>query len=297
MKKTPLLPLVGTGLSGLVGSKFVSMFAKTYACTNLDLTVGVDITNESQVMKAIEKSPADVVIHFAAFTDATAAWQQTGDKNGLCYKVNVDGTRNIAKAARAFGKHCIHLSTAFVFDGEKNTLYTEDDATNPVEWYGTTKAMAEDIVQNTCSSWTIFRIDQPFRSDVFAKKPDTAHRLITSLTQGTLYPQFVDHWFSPTILEDFSRVLDWAVQDKPQGIFHATSGVKVSDFEYATMIKEALHLAGEVKQGKLAEYLRTLNRPYQRNTAMSSEKLKSETNIAFTPLHQALEQLKIVSSK
>ena len=288
------MEILGTGLSGLVGSKFVDLFSQKYSFSNLDLSVGVDITDIESVRAKVKQSTSPVIIHMAAFTDATKAWEQSGDTHGICYKVNVLGTENIAKAAAEFGKHMIHISTAFVFDGNKQTMYVEDDNTSPIEWYGYTKAKAEEVVQASQASWTIFRIDQPFRSDVFEKKPDTAHRLITGLTQGTLYPQFIDHWFSPTILEDFSRVLDWAVQDKPQGIFHATSGVKVSDFEYATMIKEALHIDGEIKQGKLAEYLHTINRPYQKNTAMSSEKLKSETNIAFTPLHQALEQLKMV---
>ena len=291
MEEVKTLPIVGTGLSGLVGSKFVELFSHKYQCSNLDLTVGVDITNEQQVMKAVEASKAPVIIHMAAFTDVNAAWAQNGDKHGVCYKVNVDGTANIAKAAKAFNKHLIHLSTAFVFDGQKDGLYVEEDVTNPIEWYGVTKAEAEDVVQNTCDSWTIFRIDQPFRQDLFGRKPDTTHKLAASLKDKTAYPQFTDHYFSPTIIEDFCAVLDWAVEDKPQGIFHAVSGIKVSDSEYAVMINESLQLGADVKQGSLAEYLKTTSRPYQKNTAMSCEKLKNESNMKFTPLHEALERL------
>lgn len=283
--------ILGTGLSGLVGSKFVEIFQEKYAFANLDLTVGVDITDESQVLKAVEKSDASVIIHMAAFTDVTAAWQQRGDTNGLCYRVNVEGTRTIAKAAKQFGKHLIHLSTAFVFDGKKDTMYTEDDAVHPIEWYGQTKALAEDMVQKEAGTWTIFRIDQPFRQDVFVKKPDTTHRLVTGLQAGTLYPQFTDHYFSPTIIEDFCQVLDWAAAARPQGVFHATCGEKVSDFRYATMINEVLGLNSTIREGKLADYLKTLNRPYQQNTAMNSEKLKKTAGLAATPLRQALAGL------
>ena len=286
-------PILGTGLSGLVGSRIVDLLSSKYSFENLDLTIGVDITNEDQVFHAIEKSSAKTIIHMAAFTDVMAAHEQQGDKNGLCYKVNVIGTENIARAAQKTGKHLIHLSTAFVFDGEKEELYLEDDVLNPIEWYGKTKALAEEAVQSMCDSWTIFRIDQPFRSDIYEKKPDTTHKLISGMKNGTLHPQFVDHWFSPTIIEDFALVLDWAVAQKPQGIYHATCGTKISDFEYATLVNETLDLGGTIQKGSLSEYLKLINRPYQRNTAMTSEKLAQAANIRWTTLEEAVRRIKV----
>ena len=286
-------PLLGTGLSGLVGSRIVDLLSSKFAFENLDLTTGVDITNEDQVFRAVEKSLAKTIIHMAAFTNATAAWQQNGDKNGLCYQVNVVGTENIAQAAQKTGKHLIHLSTAFVFDGEKESMYLEDDMLNPIEWYGKTKALAEEAVQSMCDSWTIFRIDQPFRSDTYEKKPDTTHALINGIQKGTLHPQFVDHYFSPTVIEDFALALDWAISQKAQGIYHATCGTKISDYEYATLINETLNLGGTIQQGNLDEYLKIANRPYQRNTAMSSEKLAKAANINWTTLEDAVRKITV----
>ncbi|MBI5151241.1 MAG: sugar nucleotide-binding protein [Candidatus Pacebacteria bacterium] len=283
--------ILGTGLSGLVGSRVVDLLGKTYTFQNLDLTTSVDITNEDQVLRAFESSDAPAVIHMAAFTNATKAWEDRGNKDGVCYKVNVVGTENIAKAAQKTGKQMIHVSTAFVFDGEKDGMYTEEDTVHPVEWYGETKALAEEAVQNMCDNWVIFRIDQPFRGDVYEKKADTTHKLITGIKNRTLYPQFTDHWFSPTIIEDFAGVLDWAIQTHASGIYHATSGIKVSDYDYACMINDALHLGGDITQGSLTEYLKTTQRPYQRNTAMNSKKLQETANIAFTPLEQAIAQI------
>lgn len=285
------MTILGTGLSGLVGSRVVDLLDKTYTFQNLDLTTGVDITNEDQVLRSFESSDAPAVIHMAAFTDATKAWEDRGNKDGLCYKVNVVGTENIAKAAQKTGKQMIHVSTSFVFDGENDGMYTEEDDVHPVEWYGETKALAEEVVQSMCDLWAIFRIDQPFRSDKYEKKMDTTHKLIANIQRRTLYPQFTDHWFSPTIIEDFARVLDWAIQNKVCGMYHATSGIKVSDYEYACMINDALHLGGDITQGSLTEYLKTTQRPYQRNTAMSSKKLQEAANITFTPLEQAIANM------
>jgi dTDP-4-dehydrorhamnose reductase len=54
-------------------------------------------------------------------------------------------------------------------------MYLETDKTNPIEWYGKTKALAEEVIQKSDIAWTILRIDQPFRNDAFTKI-DTLHR-------------------------------------------------------------------------------------------------------------------------
>lgn len=290
MSESALQPILGTGLSGLVGSKLVKDFADTYAFANLDLSnpeQPVDITSYDQVAAAFENSAAEFVLHFAAFTDVTKAWEQRDDKNGLAYRVNVLGTENIVKAATATGKHLIHISTAYVFNGEKNGMYVESDSVQPIEWYGQTKAWAEEKVAESASQWTILRIDQPFRSDEFPKT-DTVHRIIAGLKSGGLYPQFVDHYFGPTFIDDFVKVVDWVIRSKTTGIFHASSGEKWSDYDFAMLIRDNFHFETEVKKGLLAEYLKTLSRPYQKNTAMDASKLKSVLGFKMKTMQEAI---------
>jgi dTDP-4-dehydrorhamnose reductase len=154
------IPVLGTGLNGLVGSRFVKDFSDKYDFDNLDLrdpNRPVDITNAEQIMEILQNSPAEYIVHFAAFTNVSAAWEQSGDKDGVCYQVNVKGTENIIKACQATGKHLIHISTAYVFDGEKETLYTEEDPVKPIEWYGETKMLAEKAIQEAENlKWTIY---------------------------------------------------------------------------------------------------------------------------------------------
>jgi dTDP-4-dehydrorhamnose reductase len=281
--------ILGTGLSGLVGSKLSQTFSETYDFTNLDVSNPehpVDITDYDQVLRAFSDSPADFVAHFAAFTDVTKAWEQRDDKNGIVYKVNVLGTENIVKAATATGKHLIHISTAYVFDGNETELYSEEDPMNPIEWYGQTKAWAEEKVMASTSPWTILRIDQPFRSDTFPKQ-DIAHRIIAGLQNGTLYPQFTNHYFGPTFIDDFAQVIEWVFRTSTTGLFHASSGEKWSDYDFAELFKQTLQLQSEVKQGDLDTYLKTLNRPYQRNTAMNCEKLKRHLDFELTSIEKA----------
>src|SRR3989339_237432 len=109
--------IILTGATGLVGSRFVELYSKEYEISNLDLATGVDITNLAQVKQFIASHPAEALIHLAAFTDTTRAEAESGDKNGVCYKVNVTGTENITKVCHEQGIHLIHISTDFVFDG------------------------------------------------------------------------------------------------------------------------------------------------------------------------------------
>ncbi len=286
--------ILGTGLNGLVGSKFVSDFSDRYHFDNLDLRDQqrpIDITKQQQVESVIAQSAAKFLIHFAAFTNVTAAFAQSGDKNGLCYQVNVEGTKNIAQACQKFNKHLIHISTAYVFNGEKEGLYTEQDPLSPIEWYGQTKAWAEEVVQSTPGlTWTILRIDQPFRSDPFAKL-DVAWKLIEGMRAGKIYPQFTDHYFGPTYIDDFAKVLDAVIRLKLTGLYHATSGEQWTDFDFARSLAQQLHIDYQVEAGSLAKYLETSQRPYQKNTALSVDKLKSVLDFSLTPITTAMSHI------
>jgi dTDP-4-dehydrorhamnose reductase len=289
MKQT----ILTTGINGLVGSKFKKDFADKYDFDSLDIsdpTNPTDITDYDQVINRFKNSDTKFVIHLAAFTNVTAAFEQKDDKNGICWKVNVLGTENIIKACQETGKHLIHISTAYVFDGEKEGLYTEEDQPKPIEWYGQTKYEAEQRVINSDIAWTILRIDQPFRSDEFARK-DVAHKIIDGLNEGNLNPQFSNQYFGPTFIDDFAKILDWVIRTSTTGLYHATSGEQWNPYDFATAIKEKLNLSGKVKKGDLDEYLKTLNRPYQKNTAMNCEKLQKLLDFEAKTILQSIKEI------
>lgn len=287
--------IIGTGLSGLVGSKFVTDFSNQYDFISLspsDVSHPVDITQPIQVIDAIEKSDeSSFVVHLAAYTDVTGAWKQNGDTFGSAYQINVEGTKNIIKACQNTGKHLIHISTAYVFDGKKDDLYSEEDPTSPIEWYGETKTLAENsILEAENLSWTILRIDQPFRSDI-AVRPDVIQRIISAIQSNSLYPQFTNHFFGPTYIDDFAKIIDWVIRTKTPGLFHASSGEKWSDYDFASSINDILKLDGTIKKGDLNDYLQSVNRPYQKNTAMNNSKLSSQLDFKLTSIKNAISQV------
>jgi dTDP-4-dehydrorhamnose reductase len=282
-----------TGANGLIGSSCCKLLENQYQFTKLDISdpdYPVDITDVGSVMNALKKSSATHLIHLAAFTDVTAAWQQSGDKTGMAYKVNVKGTENLVKACNETGKHIINVSTSYVFDGEKSDQYTELDSPNPIEWYGETKALAEKYIQEHADSWTIFRIDQPFKAEKFAKQ-DLAHKVGAEIQAHALPPQFEDHYLGPTWIPDFIKIIEWAVRTSSKGLYHASSGETWTNLEFAQKVAEILQPDYKVQSSKLSDYLKSNKRPYQKNTALNCQKLFSELDFTTISIASALEKV------
>ena len=288
MQKTPILT---TGLTGLVGSHIAEMLSSEYEFFNMDLTVGVDITDKNKVAEFVKKHPAKVMLHLAAYTNVNGAFEQTNDKEGICYKVNVEGTKNIAQVCKENNIYLIHVSTDFVFSGEKNEPYVETDARSPIEWYGQTKAWAEEEVEKILDHYVIARIGWPFRAK-FEAKPDIVAKTKQSLIDGTLYPQFSDMIITPTYVDDIARAMKIIFKKQPQGIFHLNSSTSLSPFELAKKIATAFDLdSASVKEGSLEEYLKTTDRPYQKTSKISNKKAQQELGINPMTVDEALEDI------
>ena len=286
--------VVGTGLSGLVGSYVVESLSDL-SFSNLDLSVGVDITDEAQVREAVSSNQAETILHLAAFTDLNKAWEDRGNKDGVCLKVNVEGTRNIAKATAQTNKHLVYISTAYVFDGKKEGEYSELDTPSPIEWYGQTKLEGEHIVTDLLpENSTIIRIDQPFRPDEFAQKPDHVRKIIQALQAGNTLKLFSDSFFSPTYLADLVKAIKWCISKKPTGIFHVTTGTKLSPYAFGKQIQDKFNLGGVIEKSSLEEYLKdSTKRPYHKNTTLSPKTYTTESGNAVTSFEVALDLVQV----
>lgn len=280
-----------TGLSGLVGTRFQQLYGDVYTMVNLDLTAGIDITIPTSVEKAFSDNPDAVgVIHLAAFTNLNTAYEQNGDKEGICYKVNVLGSKIIAETAARHQKYLIHISTDYVFDGEKTEPYTETDKPHPIEWYGQTKLWADEAVLASGVDHVCLRLAFPYQAK--PSRPDFLSKIIDGLRMNTLYPMFTDHVITPTFVDDVAHVFDYCIKQQPRGLYHMVGSSSHSDYEIATMVKRVFGYDTEVKQGSLTTYIESSKRPYQRTMKISNQKLISEFGIGMKTLEQGLEEMK-----
>ena len=289
----PKPTIIGTGLSGMVGSRFTELFGSEFNFVNLDLTSNVDITDSSQVDKALSQQSPTTVIHLAAFTDVSKAFDQKDDQSGLVYKVNVDGTQNIASACKKYGHYLIHISTDYVFDGVNPPPagYAETDIPHSIEWYGETKLLAEQVVQKTLPEAVICRLAFPFRSH-FPQKLDLVRNILEKLKTDTLYPMFSDQIITPTFIDDICEVFKLFIEKKPSGIYHVVGSTSLTPFDLATKIAQVFELKADIKPSSFKDYLVKDSRPRQQFSKISNAKLNKDFAITMKTIDEALLVLK-----
>lgn len=283
--------IIGTGLSGMVGSRFVELNQDKFNFINLDLTTGVNITNAKKVETALAKHQPTTVIHFAAFTDVSKAYQEKGNKQGIVYQVNTLGTKNIAQACKKHNHYLINISTDFVFDGQKKTPYTEADNPKPIEWYGQTKFWAEQEVAKSGCDYLIARLAFPFRAH-FPQKLDLVRNILAKLKTNSLYPMFTDQIITPTFIEDICQALNLFIDKKPTGIYHIVGSTSLSPYQLAKKIAQVFNLKADIKKGSFKEYMKKDPRPRQQYLKLSNSKLKKDFSIEMKNIDTALKVLK-----
>ena len=285
--------ILTTGLSGLVGSRIFELLSNKFDFQDLAYEDGFDITKIETIEKEISLSPAKVLIHLAAFTDVNKAWEERGNKNGMCYQINVVGTKNIAQLCRKYNKFLIHFSTDFVFDGRKKGVYTEKDKPEPIEWYGQTKYWAEEEVKKSGCDYCILRIAYPFRA-YYKPKLDLVRKIINGLRTKNLPPMFSDQIITPTFIDDIAFGLKIILEKRPLGVFHFVGSTFLSPYLLAKKVAKVFNFPLElVKRGSLKDYLENNPgvRPYQKNLALSNKKIKN-LGVKIKTIDAALLSLK-----
>lgn len=288
------MKIIGTGLSGLVGSRIVEL-NPDLEFIDISLERGIDLLDPVSLEKVFtDHSDSVAVLHLAAFTDTNSAWTQNQDKSGPCYQVNVIGTQNIVNLCQKYDKHLVHISTDFVFDGTKEGKYTEEDSPNPIEWYGETKYFAEKVILDSGIKSSILRIAFPYRSNHDSKK-DIVRKIIDGFKVGKLYPQWTDHFTTPTFIDDIASAVRYFVEHQPSGIFHLAGSSSQSPYEMCLLIADVFGFDKSiVTESTLADYVKSLppgSRPWQYNLSMDNSKVTS-LGIKMKTLREGLEEMK-----
>ncbi len=239
------MEILGTGMSGLVGSRVMQLLKDKYDFTDLSFSTGIDITDYEQVLDIFDKSESSVVLHMAAKTDVDSCEDDKilGEEGGA-WMVNVVGTQNIADAAKKTNKRVIYISTDFVFDGTQD-FYKEDDIPNPVNWYGITKFEGEQLLIKSGISHTIVRLAYPYRSN-FGEKTDFVRRIIEKTKKSEDLNSLTDHIFTPTFIDEIAQALDIFLSKEIGGIYHVVGSESLSPYQAVEKIFDIFGLKGNI---------------------------------------------------
>lgn len=238
-----MVKILGTGLSGLVGSRITELLQDKYDFENLSLETGFDITDKKSINGRIENSGSSkLVLHMAAKADVDSCEKDKsfGEK-GDAWRINVLGTQNLVDACKKSKKKIIYISTDFVFDGEKpqDESYNEEDLPNPINWYGQTKYEGERVIKESGLPFIIARIAYPYRSN-FPGKLDFVRAMIAKLKGGETINGITNHIMSPTFIDDIAKALDRLIniilKQDITGVYHVVGSQFVSPYEAALSI-------------------------------------------------------------
>jgi len=273
-----------TGAAGLFGHGLVAVFATRH--TVFPLTrADADLTKAEEVRAAFAEVGPDIVVHPAGIPDLDIC--EADPARG--YLVNVHATRHVVEAAREVAAAVAYISTDAVFDGMKQTPYTESDLTIPPTVYGRTKLRGEQIVRTLPAHW-IFRVSVLFGPG----KTNFVENGLRKIAAGETYEVAADQVGSATYTVDAAQKIMEVVEARRYGLYHLSNqgvcsrydlarhtaelagldttkvigkrsdqiGRRAVRLKYAVMAMDALEKAGFTPprpwQEALAEYLRAL---------------------------------------
>lgn len=254
-----------TGAQGMVGSRFVELYAKKDELLTPDMDE-FDLLNTTLMEKYIRNEKITDIINFAAYTDVGAAEKEKGDKNGLCWKINVDGVRNLIKATPE-NVHLIHISTDMVFPGSEKDpgpyeeRHSLDDNPDKLTWYGYTKGEGERILTQNVKDLAILRIIYPVRAK-YDLKPDYLRKPLKLYDEGNLYPLFYDQQISVSFVDEIYTVLKILLEGRLKGIYHSSSSDTTTPYEIVNYLIEAKYrVKNAVKKTSIYEFLKNTENP------------------------------------
>jgi dTDP-4-dehydrorhamnose reductase len=268
-----------TGVKGQLGYDVVKCLEnRKIACLGVDKE-DFDITDKTAVEEFIEKYQPSVIVHCSAYT----AVDKAEDEKELCYKVNTEGTRNIAEVSNKINAKLVYISTDYVFPGEGSHFYEEDDKTGPLGTYGLTKLQGEEVVKELLEKYFIVRISWVFgiNGNNFVK---TMLRLGKERDNLSVV---ADQIGSPTYTGDLAVLLCNMIETEKYGIYHATNEGICSWAQFAEEIFKVAGLKTKVNPISTEEYPTKAMRP--QNSRMSKEKLNKN---GFTLLPSWKDALK-----
>ena len=259
-----------TGANGMLAKEVKEKFmdGNELICTDVE---DLDITNEAAVLNFIKEAKPEYIINCAAFTAVDKA-ETAGE---IVERINADGPRNLAKAAREVGSTLVHISTDYVFGGDLDVEkdYKEDDKKEPVTAYGITKLHGEEQIEANTDKYYIFRTGW-----LYGVGGNNFVKTMTNLCSNRDEINVVaDQHGSPTYAKDLSNIIYQAVEKKiPYGVYHATNQGYTTWYDFTNKILEKQNIKCKVNPVTTEEYIKMMNitqakRPF--NSQLSKDKL------------------------
>ena len=261
-----------TGVKGQLGYDVVNVLqSRGYKVIGVDREE-MDLMNNQMIQKFIMDARPSAIIHCAAYTAVDKAEEEWE----ICYQVNAEATRIIAKCAKELDIKLIYISTDYVFDGTKHGEYVETDIPNPINVYGASKLKGEKYVQELLDKYYIVRI-----SWVFGENGNNFIKTMQRLGKERNELNIIDDQIgSPTYTADLAPLLVDMMEIDKYGVYHATNEGFCSWYQFANEIFKQSNIQVKTNPILTNQYPTLAKRPI--NSKMSKAKL-IENNFQLLP--------------
>ncbi|MBN1681591.1 MAG: dTDP-4-dehydrorhamnose reductase [Anaerolineae bacterium] len=222
-----------TGANGRLGSSIAQLLnIENHTVVGVDIDT-MDITDSESVQETFSVSQPNLVIHCAALTAVDYCAQHPDE----AIETNGFGTQTIALACQQHDAAMVYVSTNEVFDGTSNRAYREYDTPNPVNPYGYSKYMGEQIVRDLVSRHFIVRTAWLFAHG----GRNFIHVMLDLAQKGKPLRVVTNEIGSPTYTNDLAAAVCRLIQTDQYGIYHLVNAGQASRYEFA---RHVLDLAG-----------------------------------------------------
>ncbi len=256
------------GSNGQLGSDLLEVLNKsgfvTYGITHGDLEV-----SDFESCRKLLRLKLDAVINTAAFhkTDACE------DEPLKAFAVNALGAYNISRVCRELNAIHLYISTDYVFDGEKLSPYVEEDSTNPLNVYGTSKVAGETMVRNYSPKYYIVRSSSLFgKAGSSGKGGNFVETIVRKALNGEESKVVDDVTMSPTNTLDLAQAISKVLGNRlPYGTYHIVNSGYCSWWEFAKTITSIIGAEVDVQRISSNDFPYKAQRP--KMSALSNSKL------------------------
>jgi dTDP-4-dehydrorhamnose reductase len=281
MKK--ILLIGGSGQLGTDLDEAIDQSAK-YDLISLDHSM-IELKDEKSVITRISEFKPDVVINCGAYVRV----DDCEDNAEEAIHINSIGAAYVARASADVKAVCVYISTDYVFDGYKNTPYSENDPAYPINIYGISKLSGEHMVRSYCPDHFIIRSSGLYGLAGSSGKGGNFVETIIQNAEAESHLYVVDDQIlTPTFTKDLAKSILILLESAEYGTYHITNSGQCSWYLFAKKILELKDLESELTPTSSEQYAAKAKRPSY--SVLSKDKLMQSGIDVPRPWEQALEE-------
>lgn len=292
-----------TGSNGLLGQKLAALLLNQPEVEVLATSRGenklatilpelpfasLDVTDRAQVEAVVGSFRPTHIIHTAAMTNVDEC---ENDHEGAL-RLNRDAVQYLVDVCEQYNVHLIHVSTDFIFDGEDGP-YSETAEANPVNFYGETKRLAEEIVKKAKCKWAILRTVLVYGVAHDYGRTNIVLWVRDSLQAGKVIKVVNDQFRTPTLAEDLAQGCWLAAKHNAEGIYHISGSEMLTPYDMALQVADFFNLdKALIDKADASTFTQPAKRPPKTGFIIS----KAQKDLGYKP-HSFAEGIRVVAEQ